>query len=186
MATTVLRIRQKLGRLARDRRGVSAVEFALLAPMMIGLYLGSTEMANGIGAARKVSLSAYTLANLASQVTTIATSDMTNMLNATSAIIAPYSTSNLKATLSCIKIDSTGKATVAWSATLNGTARTVGASITIPSSLAVPSTQLLFGEVSYAYTPSLGYIITGTVNLSDQMYMAPRITAPTYGTTTCT
>ena len=31
-----------------------------------------------------------------------------------------------------------------------------------------------------------GYTITGTLTLSDKMYMSPRITAPTYGTTTCT
>lgn len=186
MSTTTLRMPSLLRRLARDKRGVSAVEFALLMPLMIGLYFGCAEVASGIGADRKVSLSAATLANLASQVTTISSTDMTNIMNATSAIITPYSSSHLTATLSCIKIDSQGRATVAWSATLNGTARTVGASITIPSALAVPSSQLLLGEASYAYTPTVGYYITGTINLSDQMYMAPRITAPTYGTTTCT
>ena len=186
MATNSLRMPQALRRFARDRRGVSAVEFALLAPLMIGLYLGCAEISDGVAVDRKVSLSAATLANLASQVTTISSSDMTNMLNATSAIISPYSPGKLKATLSCLKIDATGKATVAWSATLNGTMRATGSTVTIPSALAVPSSQLLFGEVSYAYTPTVGYTITGTLNLSDQMYMAPRITAPTYGTTACT
>jgi len=172
-------------RFASDKRGVSAVEFALIAPLMIGLYLGCAEIANGVGADRKVSLTSATLANLASQVTTLSTSDMTNILNASSAIIQPYSPSNLKATLSCLSISSTGKVTVSWSATLNGTARGTGSSVTIPSALAVPSSQLLFAEVSYAYTPTVAYTITGTLTLSDQMYMAPRITAPTYGTTTC-
>ena len=35
-------------RFARDRRGVSAVEFALLAPVMIGLYLGCVEISDGV------------------------------------------------------------------------------------------------------------------------------------------
>ena len=185
MATT-LRMQKFFKRLTRDDRGVSAVEFALLAPLMVALYLGCAEISDGIGADRKVSLAASTLANLASQVTTMSSSDMTNILNASAAIISPYNASRLQATLSCIKIDSQGRATVAWSATLNGTARTAGTSITIPSALAVPSSQLLFGETSYAYTPTVGYTITGTLTLSDHMYMAPRITAPTYGTTTCT
>jgi Flp pilus assembly protein TadG len=184
MATT-LRLQKFFKRLTRDDRGVSAVEFALLAPLMIGLYLGCAEISDGIGADRKVSLASATLANLASQVTTISTTDMTNILNASAAIITPYSSSHLHATLSCIRIDSQGRATVAWSATLNGTARTVGSSVTIPSALAVPSSQLLFGEASYDYTPTVGYTITGTLTLSDKMYMAPRMTAPTYGTTTC-
>jgi Flp pilus assembly protein TadG len=184
---TVAHLKSKiLRRFARDSRGVSAVEFALLAPVMIALYLGCVEISDGVSADRKVSLTAAALANLGAQVATISSSDMTNILNASSAIIAPYSASKLKSTLSCLKIDSAGAVKVAWSATLNGTARAVGSSVTIPSALAVPSTQLLFAEVSYAYTPTVGYTITGTLTLSDQMFMSPRITAPTYGTTTCT
>jgi len=186
MATMTLRFPQVMRRFARNRRGVSAVEFALLAPLMIGLYFGCVEISDGVAADRKVSLTAAALANLASQVSTISSSDMTNILNASSAIIAPYAANKLKSTLSCLKIDSAGHVTVAWSATLNGTARAAGSSVTIPSALAVPSTQLLFSEVSYAYTPAVGYAITGTLTLSDQMYMAPRITAPTYGATACT
>jgi len=32
----------------------------------------------------------------------------------------------------------------------------------------------------------VGYTITGTLPLSDQMFMSPRITPPTYGVKTCT
>lgn len=171
-------------RFARDERGVSAVEFALIAPLMIGLYLGCVEVSDGVSADRKVSLTAAALANLTAQVTTISTTDMTNILNAASAVIAPYSASKLKVTVTCISIDANKNATVKWSKTLNGTINS--GSITIPSALKVASTQLILAEASYAYTPTVGYTITGTLNLSDKMYMSPRITAPTYGTTACT
>jgi Flp pilus assembly protein TadG len=179
--TSILR---RILRIARDQRGVSAVEFALVAPMMIGLYLGCAEVSDGVAADRKVSLISATLANLSAQVTTISTSDMTNILDASTAIIAPYNASKLKMTVSCLSIDSTGKATVKWSVTRNGTANS--GVLTIPSALAVPNSYLLFTQASYAYTPTVGYTITGTLNLSDQMYMSPRITAPTYGNTACT
>ncbi len=174
----------RISRIARDQRGVSAVEFALVAPMMIGLYLGCAEISDGVGADRKVSLISATLANLSAQVATISTSDMTNILDASSAIIAPYSASKLKMTVTCLSIDSTGKATTKWSVTRNGT--TNSGVLTIPSALAVPNSYLIFTQASYAYTPTVGYTITGTLNLSDQMYMSPRISAPTYGSTTCT
>jgi Flp pilus assembly protein TadG len=176
----------RLAHFARDRRGVSAVEFAFIAPVMIGLYLGCAEISDGVAADRKVSLIVDALANLSAQVTTISTSDMTNILNASSSIISPYSAGNLQATVSCLKIDSNGRVTVAWSATMNGTARAAGSSVSIPSALAVPNSQLLYGEASYAYTPTVGYTITGTLTLSDHMYMAPRITAPTYNNVACT
>lgn len=178
-----------LSRFAHDRRGVSAIEFAFIAPVMIGLYLGCSEISDGVAADRKVSLIAGALSNLSAQATTITTAQMTNILDASSAIISPYSASLLKMTVSCIKIDGTGVAKIQWSATRNGTARTVGSTYSFPSTataLAVKNSWLLLSEVSYAYTPTVGYTITGTLTLSDQMYMSPRITAPTYGVTTCT
>ena len=174
----------RLSRFARDRRGVSAVEFAIIAPVMIGLYLGCVEISDGVAADRKVSLVVDALANLASQSSAITTADMTNILNASSSIMAPYSSANLKATISCLKIDANGAATVAWSkATPNGTQRAIGSSVTIPAALAIPG-SLLFSEASYAYTPAVGYTISGTLTLSDKMYMAPRIQAPSYGDAT--
>jgi Flp pilus assembly protein TadG len=124
MKTASSGIFRKIHRFARDRRGVSAVEFALLAPLMIGLYLGCAEVSDGVSASRKVSLISATLANLSAQVGTISTSDMTNIMDASTAIIAPYAASKLKMTITCLSIDATGKATVKWSATRNGTANT--------------------------------------------------------------
>src|SRR6266508_6873802 len=126
-----------LARLGRDQHGTSAVEFAMLLPLMITLYLGSVEVSQGIGIDRKVTLTARTVADLASQVTNITNSDMTNLLAASTAVMTPYPTSTLKITVSSVTIDAQGKATIAWSDTLNGTARGVGSSVTLPSALAV-------------------------------------------------
>src|SRR5476649_2000087 len=174
----------KISKIVRDQRGVSAVEFALLAPMMIGLYLGCVEISQGVAADRKVSLVSAALANLTAQVTTISASDMTNILDASGAIIVPYSASLLKMTVTCLKIDANKNVTVKWSVTRNGTADS--GSMTIPSALAVANSWLILAKTSYAYTPVVGYTITGTITLSDQMYMSPRISAPTYNGVACT
>jgi Flp pilus assembly protein TadG len=177
-----------IGRMARDRRGVSAVEFALLAPFMIALYLGCVEISDAVSCDRKVSLTAAALANLTAQVTTISSTDMTNIFNASTAIVAPYSASNLKMKVTCLKIDSTGKAKVQWGASSNDTARTTGTTYTFSSAntaLAVPSTWLILAEVSYTYVPTIGNQLTGTLTLSDMMFMSPRISAPSYGSATC-
>ena len=168
----------------RDERAVSAVEFALLAPMMIGLYLGGVEISEGIAVDRKVTLAAGAVANLAAQTPTLSTTDMNNVLDATTTIMAPYSAAPLKITVSCISIDANRVATVKWSVTRNGTVKS--GSITLPSALQVANTQLLFGEVSYTYIPTVGRVIKDSVLLSDTMYQAPRITAPKYNGTACT
>ena len=108
---------------------------------------------------------------------------MDNIIDASSAIITPFEASKLKITISCINIDANKNSTVKWSVSRNGTA--ASGSITIPQALAVPNTQLILAEASYAYTPTVGYTITGTLNLADKMYMSPRLTAPTYGSLPC-
>lgn len=170
-------------RLARDERGVAAIEFALILPLMLALYLGCVEISDGVAADRKVSLTAATVANLVAQSTTISTSDMSNILDASAAIMQPYSTDALKVTVSCLSIDANKNVTVKWSATRNGSA--LSGAVSIPTDLQVPSTQLIYTTASYAYKPTIGYTITGTLNLTEQMYMMPRISAPTYGATAC-
>jgi Flp pilus assembly protein TadG len=174
-----------LCRFAGDEGGVSAVEFALLLPVMIALYLGSVEISSGVSIQRKVTLTAGTVANLTAQSTSLSTSDVNNILNASTSILAPYSTTGASVTVSCIGINSSGVAKVDWSVSKGGAARSTGSVVSIPSALAVPSTQLIFSEVSYPYKPTVGYTISGTLTLSDRMYSSPRISAPTYNSTTC-
>ena len=174
----------RIRRIARDQRGVSAVEFALLAPVMVGLYLGCVEISEGVSADRKVSLTAAALANLTAQAQNLTATDMTNILDASGAIIVPFSASLLKMTVTCLKIDASKNVTVKWSVTRNGTADS--GTMTIPSALAVANSWLILAKTSYAYTPVVGYTITGTITLSDQMYMSPRISAPTYNGVACT
>jgi Flp pilus assembly protein TadG len=181
-----------LHRFGRDRRGASAIEFAILAPLMLGLYIGCVEISDGVAADRKVTLAAGALSNLTAQSQTISVTAMDNILNASTAIMTPY-TGAVSAKVSCLKIDATGKATVAWGvATAGTTPRTAGSAITIPAELSVPSSSLVFSEVSYQYLPVTGYIpawshIAETgITLSDRMYMSPRITPPVYNSIACT
>jgi Flp pilus assembly protein TadG len=168
----------KLGRRAArfvgDCRGVTAVEFAMLLPVMMTLYLGTVEASQGFATNRKVTITTHALADLTTQNTAISNADMSNILSAASAIIAPYKIANLQAVVSELSINAQGQASVAWSDTLNGTARAVGQVVNIPASLAVPNSYLVLAEVQYSYNPTYGYVMTGTMTLSDQIYMRPR------------
>jgi Flp pilus assembly protein TadG len=168
-------LKRRLRGLAGDERGVSAVEFAMLLPLMLSLYFGAVELSQGIGADRKVTLTARTVADLVSQVSSVNNADMTNSLNAASAVMAPYPVSNLKVTVSSVKIDANSKATVVWSDTLNGSARAIGSTVTLPSALLIANTYLIWSEVQYTYKPTIGYVVSGTLTLKDQIYMRPRL-----------
>ena len=164
--------------LGRDQRGVSAVEFAMLLPLMITLYLGVVEVSQAVGIDRKVTLTTRTVADLASQVKSIKDAEMTSLLSASSAVIAPYDKNQLKVTVSRVDIDANGTGTVVWTDTRGGSAvHAPNDIVTVPAALktANTATSLIWGEVSYTYKPAIGYVVTGTLNLSDQIYMAPRL-----------
>ncbi len=176
VAASLMRsIERRVRHLAGDERGVSAVEFAMLLPLMLTLYLGAVEVSQGVGADRKATLTARTICDLVSQVASISDADMTNALNAASSVMVPFPVANLKVTVTSVKIDASGNATVDWSSTLNGTARGKGSTVTLPAALAVPSTSLIWSEVQYTYKPVVGYVVTGTLTLKDQIYMRPRL-----------
>jgi Flp pilus assembly protein TadG len=159
-----------------DHRGVAAVEFAIVLPFMLALYIGGVELGDGMMIQLKVTDTAHSVADLTSQQTTSVTSaTMSGILGASSATIAPFQASNLVVTVSEVSTNASGVATVTWSQSLNGTKRPAGQTMTLPSSLAgQPNISLILGEVSYAYTPNLGYTITGTVSIGDSYFLFPR------------
>ena len=64
---TPQRRRSAFARFAADRRGIAAVEFALIAPLMLALCFGSVEVEQAVSLDRMVSLTAGTVANLVTQ-----------------------------------------------------------------------------------------------------------------------
>lgn len=175
IALLIARARRPVRRLLRDKRGVSAVEFAMLLPLMITLYLGGVEVSQAVSIDRKVTLVARSLGDLIAQATTVSNADMTNILSAATSVVAPFTDTKLKITVSRVDIDANGVAKVVWSDTKNGTVRAVGSTVTLPAALNTASTSLIWAESQYAYTPTIGYVITGTMTLKDQIYMRPRL-----------
>jgi Flp pilus assembly protein TadG len=158
----------------RDRSGLSALEFALILPLMVALYLGCVEIGNGLSAQFKTTLAARTVADLASQYTTINNATMTSILGASSAVMTPFSSANAVVIVSEVTTDAKGNATITWSDALNGTAHQAGSSVTLPANVGGPNVSLLWGEVTFPYNPQIGYVITGTVHIYQDMYFYPR------------
>jgi Flp pilus assembly protein TadG len=159
---------------ARAQGGVAAIEFAAVLPFMLTAYLGGVEYGDGVAINRKVAITTHAVADLASRTPTIKNADMAAILGASSAVIAPYDPGQLAVTVSQVAVDSKGNATISWSDTLNGTARAVNSPITLPGGLATPGSFYILGEVKYNYTPTLGYVLTGTLTFSNQIFMSPR------------
>ena len=99
-------LRGCLRRFARERDGVSAVEFALILPFMLTLYLGGSELGDGMAIQFKATLAARTVADLATQYTNIPdTTTMNQIIAAASTVATPYATANMTVTVSELKLN---------------------------------------------------------------------------------
>ena len=180
-------------------RGVAAIEFAAILPVLLIMLLATFDGGNAIGAYMKVRAATYVLASVTNQYSTavpIQSANMTGIMSATTAVLAPYSSTPLAAVISELTISKkkATTATVRWSATQNGTALAAGASVTLPSGISKSTDTcgtypcyLILAQVSYTYTPLFGYFGSGGIKLSDTEYVTPRSSTcipyvPTTGT----
>lgn len=165
-------------RFGASTRGVAAIEFAMIAPILAVMFLASLDGGRAIATYMKTRAVTFAVAAITNQYSTIQASDMTSIVGAASKIMAPYTTTttNPVITISQITINSKGKATISWSYSQGGTARAQGSSITLPATaLVVNSSYLILAEVSYTFTPVFGLFTPGTLTFSDNLYVTPRI-----------
>jgi Flp pilus assembly protein TadG len=177
-----------INRFRMDARGVAAIEFALIAPIMIGLYIMLNETSSALRAARKVTMASRIASDLTTQLTNVADSDRDDVFASVTPIMSPYPGTNASIRVTSIRFNAAGNGYVDWSEA-QGAALTAHTrckptevqsppsglgQIVVPAGLKVANTSIVLAEVIYAYTPSLGYNITGTINLTDQLYTRPR------------
>ena len=168
---------QILRRFGRSTCGVAAIEFAAILPVLAIIFLATFDGGRAIATYMKVRAATYALASITNQYSTIASSDMTSILGASSVVMAPYNASTPVVTVSQLIVNaSTGKATVTWSASQGGTPRAAASSITPapPATIAIKGSYLIFAEVSYTYTPLFGFFGSGGITFSDNLYTTPR------------
>src|ERR1700688_4307843 len=110
-------LRARLRDLIADSSGIAAIEFAMIVPIMLLMFFGTLEFSSGVAVDRKVTLIARTLADLTSQATSVADTDLINFFTASISILTPYSPTPTHATISEIYVDSNNIAKIQWSKT---------------------------------------------------------------------
>ena len=162
----------------RDARGVSAIEFALIAPVLLVLYVGAVEIGNVLTIDRRVGLVGSTAADLVAQKKTTSDSELNDVGNAAKSILTPYSTSPLKIVLTSVVADQNNNGKVAWSYASNGgTPRAKNSPYTVPPGLTQANSSVILAEVTYDFSPLLnlsGLPNPGFFKMSHTFYARPR------------
>jgi len=195
------RCRSLIRRAGGDARGVAAVEFALILPLMLVLYIGTAELTSALMANRKMTVVARALSDLVAQETDenngVTETTLNNIFAAASAIMSPFDTAHLQMTVSSVRFVPDGAtppnytARTVWSVIrqsgqfrpcgdLTKVGNTVKPSLTtMPEGLYQAGT-IVVADVRYNYTPGFGGAFLAwsssesTISMSHTTYMKPR------------
>jgi Flp pilus assembly protein TadG len=161
----------------RDRCGVSAVEFAMLVPILILMYVGTVEIGNLLTLMRRVETVASTAADLSAQKRDVSNADLADIVAASTSILSPYDTTPLKVVVSSVVADQNNSGKVAWSCSNSGSGRAAGSPYALPTGTTVPNSSVIVAEVTYAFTPLLNLetvFSPGALDLKRTIYARPR------------
>lgn len=184
------RLPRRLRQFARRTDAVAAVEFAIILPLMLFIYMGTASITEAVSASRSVVILARTLSDITSQQpasVNLTDSTVQDIFGSATAVLAPFPTTGLKMTLSNVEFvanaastgsngyDAKTRWTVGWntSSTLRPCSGnpllTPVANGTAPSPSTIPvglysSGFLIVADVTYTYTPTFGIFSWDFVN----------------------
>ena len=166
-----------LASLRRCQRGIAAVEFALILPILILLLLGTTELTRALTYDRKISQIASTVADLVSQASALSSGEVTDIFSASEAILEPYPSTTLGIVIASVEFDADGNPTVSWSRAHQATPWTANAvpPIEIPVAIRIPDTSTIVAVSSYTYEPIFTAVITENIELGETFLLRPRL-----------
>lgn len=173
-----LKVARRIRGFRKERRGVAAVEFVLLAPFMIGLWLGSFELSQAVSADRKVSHAASALADLVTQQPNVTTDELDNIMDATRAIMMPFDADNLAIEIAGVRIDDDSNTEIRWSTARDSSEDgpelpEPGEAYPIPASLLVPNSFLVVAQLAFEHESPVSRTFT-SITLTDAFYLRPR------------
>lgn len=165
------------------QRGVSAVEFALIAPLMLLMLFGASEVSQVVSVDRKVTLAASTLGDLAAQTDRVSCADLAQIAAVTRGVFAPYTATTPSLVVASVALKS-GIPKVEWSQEIDGTGGCSGVNnshelkvdntVTVDTGLFATNGGVVVGEVTLQYT-SLGTSFSpNKTTLRERFYFRPR------------
>lgn len=177
-----------LRRFRKDSKGLAALEFALILPVLITMLFGMGELSLAVFCRTTITQVASTVADLVAQESTPTSGDLSNVYYAANTILYPYypNLSSSKPTIRITSVifdtatNSTTVGKVAWTCTQSGSgtlavaSRAVNSTVTFSQPLLSTGSSVLMSEVAYSYSSPTTRLITSAINMRDIFYTKPR------------
>jgi Flp pilus assembly protein TadG len=175
-----LLVKMRLLRLAET--GTAAVEFALVLPIMLMLYIGFVEVSGVITVDRKLQSTAGALGDLVARSdTTIAAATLVDYFQAAGGIMTPHDVEPLRQIVTQVEVLADGTTSVRWSRQyVNGVygagPHAANASFVLPDAMVAiaKGKYVIVAEGYYDYPPLYGFAFNQTINLYRENFFMPR------------
>lgn len=174
-------VRRQLGKLYTNNDGVGAVEFALIAPMLLVVYLMAFELTVGLSISKKVSMAGSTIGDLISREEKLNKEFLAASTDVSKAMFVPYPSKNLAIKVTGIKVNDKKEATVVWSwSSVGGVPYTAGTTPIVPSEFRTPDVFLVRTELSATHEllmwlPGLSGSSTKTLTMGREFFFRQRL-----------
>lgn len=160
-----------LGRLGRDARGVAAVEFAMLLPVLLLFSLGTLEFGRLIMLTQKLQNGSFILADLVTRDKTIDEAEMANIFLALGTLIEPFPfEAQGTAIVTSVGTNAAGAPVVKWQRQGSGTLDAAsaigqpGGAAVLPATLTLaPGDTVIATEVFYDFEPMFDFTTSAQV-----------------------
>ncbi len=184
-----------LRNLSKRTEGVAALEFALIAPIMIALFIGVVEMSQAVTANRRVTQVGSATGDLVARVKdNIKDTDVLDIMKVGSYLLNPFAVNTLAVDVRVVGSSSTDATAtkVEWICTYNGSSPSAiscscpKTPYAIPAGLVGQGDFVVISTVTYGYKPPIfdkfmkNYYTTsaGTYSMKETVYLKPRSLAP--------
>lgn len=157
-----------------NTEGVSAVEFALVAPLMLLLLFGTAEVSVLLQSERSVTSATATMGDIAARFDIITDDDMEDIFGSTEIVLQTLDANEASMRISSLVGDENGNITVEWSDARNIAPLSEGSSVAdLPEDVVPENGSVIMAELEYTLELD-GYFLTEDVQLSEKFYLRPR------------
>ncbi len=143
-------------RLAHDNRGVAAVEFAFVLPILAIMLLGTVEVARAVDADRRFGNATAMLTDLIAREQELDDADLAGMMQAIEHLMRPYASNTLSLGVVAVRAPMTAgqEPRVEWSYSHQGKPVPAKcATYSLPADLVSPGGRVIVVESAYNFTP---------------------------------
>ena len=163
---------------AKEDRAIAAVEFALILPVMLLMYIGTAEGSRLFIMDRKVAVVAGSIGDLVARMQDdISVATLNDFFQAAEYTMLPYPSDDLEQTVTSVFVENDGTGTVRWSRGFNGgSTYSNGSSVNLPSEMAArfQGKYLIIGEAEITWMPIVEFIYQSGFDIQKTYYFRPR------------